>query len=140
MSLINILPTFNAFLNATAATLLIVGWRAIKQKRISLHRRAMQGAFLTSAVFLISYLLRTYLSGTHRFPGEGWFKLLYLFILFSHMILAVVMLPFIFRALYLAGRSRFLEHRRVARWALPMWIYTSITGVLVYLMLYHLAA
>lgn len=138
MSLIDALPTINALLNATAATLLFLGFWAIKQKKISLHRQAMQGAFLTSAVFLASYLTRAYLTGTHRFPGEGLLKLAYLAILFSHMILAVVMLPFIFRTLFLARKSRYVEHRRVARWTLPMWIYTSVTGVLVYLMLYHL--
>lgn len=139
MSLVNALPSFNAFLNATSATLLVVGFWAIKRKRLTLHRQAMQGAFVTSAVFLASYLLRTYLTGTHRFPGDGWLKLTYLVILFSHMILAVVMLPFIFRTLFLARKSRFREHRKVARWALPMWIYASVTGVLVYVMLYHLA-
>ncbi len=139
MSLVNALPSFNAFLNATAATLLVIGYLAVKKKNLALHKNAMQGAFITSAVFLASYLLRTYLTGTHRFPGDGWLKLVYLVILFSHMILAVVMLPFIFRTLFLARKSRFREHRKVARWTLPMWIYASITGVLVYVMLYHLA-
>lgn len=139
MSLVDALPTLNALLNATAATLLVVGFVAIKQKKIDLHRRAMQGAFLTSAVFLASYLTRTYLTGTHRFPGEGFLKLAYLGILFSHMILAVVMLPFIFRTLFLARKSRFAEHRKVAKITLPMWIYASVTGVVVYVMLYHLA-
>lgn len=139
MSFVNLLPSFNAFLNATAATLLVTGYVAVKKKNLALHSKAMQGAFITSAVFLASYLLRTYLTGTHRFPGDGWLKLLYLVVLFSHMILAVVMLPFIFRTLFLAKKSRFREHRKVAKWTLPMWIYASITGVLVYVMLYHLA-
>jgi len=138
MSLVNALPSFNAFLNATAAALLVVGYLAIRKKNLSLHRQAMQGAFVTSAIFLASYLLRTYLTGTHRFPGDGWLKLTYLVVLFSHMILAVVMLPFIFRTLFLARKSRFAEHRKVAKWTLPMWIYASVTGVLVYFMLYHL--
>lgn len=138
MSLIDALPSFNAFLNATAATLLVVGYVAIKKKNISLHRKTMWGAFVTSAVFLASYLVRAYLTGTHRFPGEGLLKVVYLVVLFSHMALAVVMLPFIFRTLFLAQRSRFQEHRKVAKWTLPMWIYASVTGVLVYFMLYHL--
>ena len=137
MNVIDALPSFNAFLNATAATLLVIGYRAVK-KNVSLHRKAMQGAFATSAIFLASYLVRTYLTGTHRFPGDGWLKVTYLVVLFSHMILAVVMLPFIFRTMFLAQRSRFQEHRKVAKWTLPMWIYASVTGVLVYFMLYHL--
>lgn len=138
MSIVDMLPTMNALLNATAASLLVLGFVAVKKKKIALHQRAMQGAFLTSAVFLVSYLTRAYLSGTHRFEGEGLLKLAYLGILFSHMILAVVMLPFIFRTLYLARNTRFVEHRKIAKLTLPMWIYTSVTGVLVYLMLYHL--
>ena len=97
----------------------------------------MQGAFITSAIFLVCYLTRFYLTGAHRFPGTGWLKIVYLTILFSHMVLAVVTVPLVLRTLYLARRARFREHRRIARFTFPVWMYVSVTGVVVYVMLYH---
>ena len=137
MSFADALPSINATLNGTSAALLFVGWRAIRTKKIPLHRFAMQGAFITSAIFLVCYLTRFYLTGAHRFPGTGWLKIVYLTILFSHMVLAVVTVPLVLRTLYLARRARFREHRRIARFTFPVWMYVSVTGVVVYVMLYH---
>jgi len=134
-----ILPAVNATLNGTSAVLLLVGWDAIKKKQIARHRFAMQAAFTTSAIFLVCYLTRVYLTGTHRFPGDGWLKTLYLTILFSHMVLAVATVPLVLRTLFLARRSRFIEHRKIARVTFPVWMYVSVTGVVVYVMLYHVA-
>jgi uncharacterized membrane protein YozB (DUF420 family) len=133
------LPALNACLNATSFVLLSLGYLFIRQRRVTLHLRCMLGALLASAVFLVGYLSRMALSGPHRFPGVGWVKTFYLALLFSHMVLAVVVLPLIFRALYLAAKQRFAEHRRITRWAWPIWMYVSLTGVVVYFMLYHLA-
>ena len=137
MSFADVLPSINATLNGTSAMLLFVGWRAIRTKKIPLHRFAMQGAFITSAIFLVCYLTRFYLTGAHRFPGTGWLKIVYLTILFSHMVLAVVTVPLVLRTLYLARRALFREHRRIARFTFPVWMYVSVTGVVVYVMLYH---
>jgi putative membrane protein len=139
MAFADVLPSVNATLNATSAVLLFVGWRAIREKRIAVHRFAMQAAFVTSAIFLVSYLTRFYLTGAHRFPGAGWLKVAYLAILFSHMVLAVVTVPLVLRTLYLARASRFVEHRKIAKFTFPVWMYVSVTGVIVYVMLYHVA-
>ncbi len=132
-------PAINAMLNGTSAVFLIAGFAAIRRRRIELHRTCMVAAVTTSSVFLASYLVRFATTGAHRYAGEGWDKGLYLVILFSHMVLAVVAVPLVLRALLLAHRKRFVQHRRVARWLWPIWIYVSLTGVAVYLMLYHLA-
>ena len=139
MAFADVLPSINATLNGTSAVLLFVGWRAIKTKKLSLHRFAMQGAFVTSTIFLVCYLTRFYLTGAHHFPGDGWLKVLYLSILFSHMVLAVATVPLVLRTLYLARASRFVEHRKIARFTFPVWMYVSVTGVVVYVMLYHVA-
>jgi putative membrane protein len=139
LSIVDALPTVNATLNGTSAVLLFVGWRAIKRRQVALHRFAMQSAFVTSAIFLVSYLTRFYLTGAHRFPGGGWLKLVYLTILFTHMILAVATVPLVLRTLFLARAARFIEHRKIARITFPVWMYVSVTGVVVYMMLYHLA-
>lgn len=133
-------PALNALLNATSAVLLALGWRAIKRRQVGRHWRLMVSAFVASTVFLISYLLRFYLSGTHRYPGDGWDKVVYLAILFSHMVLAAAVVPLALRSLYLGARKRYDRHRRLARWTLPIWMYVSVTGVIIYLMLYPLAA
>ena len=133
------LASVNATLNATSTVCLILGLVFVRRRQLELHRRAMWGAFGTSSLFLVGYLLRFYLSGTHRFPDVGAARTVYLAILFSHMILAVVALPLILRALFLATKKRFAEHRRIVRYAYPVWLYVSLTGVVVYAMLYHLA-
>jgi putative membrane protein len=94
---------------------------------------------VTSTIFLACYLTRVYLTGTHRYPGTGLMKAVYLAILLTHTILAMVTVPLVLRSLFLARRARFAEHRRIARYSLPVWLYVSVTGVVVYLMLYQLA-
>lgn len=135
-----ILPRVNATLNATCAVLLVMGRARIAKGERVPHSRFMLAAVVTSSVFLVSYLLRVYLTGTTRFVGAPWLRLSYLVLLLTHTIAAVVVLPFILRAFYLALNKRFAEHRRAARWAYPIWLYVSVTGVLVYVMLYHVAA
>ncbi len=131
-------PLLNACLNATSAILLFCGFRAIKLGRKAQHKRFMLGAFAASTVFLASYLLRFAISGTTRFPGEGGWKLAYLLVLGSHMFLAMGLLPMVLRTIWLPWTGRFTQHRKLARYTFPIWAYVSITGVAVYLMLYHL--
>ena len=139
MSLGEVLPSVNATLNGFSALWIVLGYRSIKKKYIPLHRFSMQAAFVTSSVFLICYLTRVYLTGTHRYPGGGWMRTLYLAILLTHTILAVVTVPLVLRSLFLARSGRFVEHRKIARYSLPVWLYVSVTGVVVYMMLYQLA-
>jgi putative membrane protein len=131
------LAAINAGLNSTSAVLLLFGWRAARARAIAIHRRCMVGALGVSALFLVSYLTRVALTGTHRYPGHGALKTLYLALLSSHMILAMVTPPLALRALYLALKQRFAEHRRLVRYTFPIWMYVSVTGVVVYWMLYH---
>lgn len=133
------LAPLNAILNASAGTLLFLGWRAIRRGDRQLHRRLMIAAVSVSAVFLVSYLSRVALTGTHRFPGEGWVRGLYLAILVSHTLLAVAAAPMVLRSLFLGVKGRFDDHRRIARITFPVWLYVSVTGVVVYLLLYQVA-
>ena len=131
-----IIPTINACLNATATILLALGFIAIKAGDKKKHERIMKLAVLVSAAFLTSYLYYHYNYDSYKFAGEGLWRVVYFFILISHIILAALQLPFIFRILWLAYKGREKEHARLAKWVWPVWMYTSITGVLVYLMLY----
>ncbi|MEE2827868.1 MAG: DUF420 domain-containing protein [Myxococcota bacterium] len=140
MTFIEALPSINAALNGTAAVLLFSGRIAIARKKETLHRACMVGAFLASAVFLVFYLYRFSQTGTHRFVGEEWIRITYLVILFSHMILAMVAVPLVLRTMWLAWKNRREAHRRLARWTFPIWAYVSVTGLVVYWMLYHLSA
>jgi putative membrane protein len=133
------LAPLNALLNATAGTLLFLGWRAIRRGDRELHRRLMVGAVSVSAVFLASYLTRVALTGTHRFPGDGGLRALYLAILASHTLLAVAAAPMALRSLFLGWTGRIEAHRRIARVTFPVWLYVSVTGVVVYLLLYQVA-
>jgi putative membrane protein len=133
-------PAINALLNATSAVFLFVGFWAIKQRKLELHKRCMLGAFASSSLFLASYLARFYMSGTHRYPGDGWDKALYLVILFSHMLLAAAVVPMVLRSIFLGLKDRRDQHRRIARWTWPIWVYVSVTGIVVYLMLYPIAS
>jgi putative membrane protein len=135
--LARILPVVNACLNGLSAVLLASGYRAIRRGERHIHGRLMVAAFSSSTVFLISYLTRYYVSGTHRFAGAGLWKAIYLVILFSHMLLAMAVVPLALRTLYLAARQRFEQHLKVARITFPLWMYVSVTGVVVYFMLYH---
>ncbi len=131
------LPTLNAALNGTSAVLLALGYLFIRRKKVDLHKACMVSAFVTSTLFLVSYLIYHYHAGSKPFPGEGWTRPVYFTILISHVILATVTLPLAIVTLARALRGRFEKHRRIARWALPIWLYVSVTGVVVYLMLYR---
>jgi putative membrane protein len=133
------LPSLNATLNAASAVLLFLGWRAIRAGRKELHRALMVAACGSSTLFLAGYLTRIALTGTHRFPGGGALRVAYLAVLASHTVLAALTLPLVLRTLQLSLTSRFAEHRRIARFTFPVWLYVSATGVAVYVMLYHLA-
>lgn len=132
-------PAINALLNATSGVFLFSGYIAMRRKNIPLHRQCMIAAFTASGVFLVSYIIRFAMTGAHPYPGDGLDRTIYLAILGSHSLLAVVALPMATRALYLGLRGRYASHRRLARWAWPVWAYVSVTGVIVYLMLYQLA-
>ena len=140
MTLPETLAFVNACLNATAATLLVTARAMIKQKRVETHRKLMIAAVATSCVFLVSYVTRMSIAGDTRFEGEGPIRWLYLAILASHVLLAMVSVPLILRTLYLGLRRRFQPHRGIARFTYPIWVYVSVTGVVVYLMLYHYPA
>lgn len=131
-------PALNASLNATTALLLVTGWFLIKSGRREAHRWTMVAAFLCSAVFLACYLWYHFHVGSVRFQKTGWIRPVYFTILLTHTVLAVLVLPVILRTLYLAAKERFEEHRAAARWAFPIWLYVSVTGVTVYWMLYRL--
>jgi putative membrane protein len=132
-----ILPSVNAGLNSLSAICLLAGRYFIAHKQITAHRRAMLSACVVSALFLVCYLIRVVLTGTHRFPGEGLWRAVYLVILSTHMLLAVVVPVLALRAVQLAWQSRIEAHRRIVRYAYPIWLYVSVTGVIVYAMLYH---
>lgn len=131
-------PGLNASLNATTALLLLTGWGLIKTGRREAHRWTMVAAFLCSTLFLACYLYYHFHVGSVRFQKTGPIRTVYFTILLSHTILAVAVLPLILRTLFLAAKGRFEEHRRAARWAFPVWLYVSVTGVTVYWMLYRL--
>lgn len=131
------LAAVNASLNATSAAALVVGLVLIRRRNAHAHRRAMLTAVAASAIFLIFYVTRVALTGTHEFAGEGTARVVYLSVLFSHMVLAVLVLPFVLRLLWLVRTRRFHDHARLARWVFPVWAYVSVTGLLVYLLLYQ---
>ena len=132
-------PALNAALNGTCAVLLVLGRIAIARREIDRHRKLMVAAFATSTVFLISDLIRFATTGSHKYPGDGLDKVFYLVVLFSHMVLAVVLVPLVLRALMFALRGQYDRHLRVVKWGWPIWMYVSVTGVIVYVMLYHYA-
>jgi len=134
---LSILPTLNAILNGTSAVLLTVGYLLIRNHKVQAHRIAMTLAFLTSTLFLGSYLFYHAHHGATRFAGTGWVRPIYFTILISHTFLAIVIVPLALRTLYLALNSRFQEHQWIARRTLPLWLYVSVTGVVVYWMLYQ---
>jgi putative membrane protein len=132
------LPALNAILNGTSAVLLACGWVAIRRRRIAVHRACMLGAFSVSVLFLVSYVVYHALAGSRPFTGQGWIRPVYFAILISHVVLAAAMVPFVLTTLYRALGADFPRHVRLARVTLPVWIYVSVTGVLVYLILYRL--
>lgn len=138
MSIDTALATFDAVANATAAILVFIAWRAIKHKKVTLHKRLMIAAVVVSAAFLTSYLLRHILYGPTHFTGQGATRVAYFSLLATHASLAALVPFLVLRTLYLGLKRRFPSHRKIARWTFPVWAYVSVTGVLVYLALYHL--
>jgi putative membrane protein len=132
------LAPLNAILNGTATVLLIAGYVFIKRKQVAAHRACMIAALIVSAVFLTSYLIYHYHVGEVRFSGEGWVRPLYFLILIPHVTLAGLIVPLALTTAYFALKGRFPSHRRIARWTWPLWIYVSVTGVIIYFMLYQL--
>ena len=133
------LPHLNAGLNATCTVLLMFGFLAIRAGRTTTHRRLMLSAFGCSVCFLISYLIRFALTGDHPYPGDGWDRIFYLVLLVSHVSLAALV-PFLaIRTLYLGLKGHIKSHRKWARFTFPIWMYVSVTGIMVYVMLYHIA-
>ena len=132
------LPALNAALNTTSFILLSTGYYFIRRKRISAHRTCMIGALVASALFLTSYLIYHYNHPTTMFAGTGWIRTLYFVILFSHVVLAVVILPLVLVTVTRALRRNYQSHARIARITFPLWLYVSVTGVVVYLMLYRM--
>jgi putative membrane protein len=131
------LPAVNAVLNGVSATLLISGFIAIRKGNRRTHRALMLSALGVSILFLVSYLYYHSQAGTTRFTAQGWVRSVYFIILGSHTILAVLIVPLVIATLYFAIRENFERHRRLARIALPTWLYVSVTGIVVYLMLYQ---
>lgn len=127
----------NASLNGTSAVLLAAGYVAIRSGKVQVHKRLMLAAFAVSSAFLLSYLLYHYRVGHVAFQGQGWIRPVYFALLISHTILAAVIVPLILITLRRAWLERFDRHRVIARWTLPLWFYVSVTGVIVYLMLYR---
>lgn len=138
MITISDLPTVNATLNTISTVLLIIGFLMIRRRNIVAHRNCMIAAFVVSGLFLTSYLIYHYYAGSTPFEGSGWIRSVYFAVLIPHIILAAAILPLALTTLYFALRKRFTKHRRIARWTLPIWLYVSVTGIIVYWMLYHL--
>lgn len=132
------LAPLNAILNGCATVLLLAGFVFVKSGWVRAHRACMLAAMGFSAAFLTSYLVYHYNVGNVHFSGEGWVRSLYFAILIPHVILAAVIVPLIFATIGFALRGNFKRHRRIARWTWPLWMYVSVTGVIVYLMLYRL--
>ena len=135
---LTILPALNALLNLMSATCLIFGFKDIRRGNRVRHKKMMLSALLFSFLFLVSYLTYHAFHGDTLFQGEGWVRPLYFFILISHIILSVVVLPLVLTTVFFAATGNFIMHPKIARITLPLWMYISVTGVLVYLMLYHL--
>ena len=135
---LNYFPALNASLNGTTAVLLVIGWFLIRAGKREAHRWTMVSAFLVSSVFLACYLWYHGHHGVTHYQGTGLMRPVYFTILGTHTVLAVLVLPMILRTLYLAANERFEEHKKAARWAFPVWLYVSVTGVAVYWILYRL--
>ncbi len=131
------LPAINATLNGIATVLLSSGYVAIRLGRKELHKALMISALVVSAAFLACYLIYHYHAGSKPFPDLGWIKTVYLVILIPHIILAAVMVPMILKTFWHAFRGEWESHKKIARWTFPIWMYVSLTGVVIYLMLYQ---
>jgi putative membrane protein len=133
---VSALPAVNAWLNGASAVLLTAGWAFVRRRRIAAHRACMLGAFCVSVLFLLSYVTYHALAGSRPFAGQGWTRWVYFPILITHVVLAAAMVPFVLTTLYRALGADFARHARLARFTLPVWLYVSVTGVVVYCMLY----
>ncbi len=134
----SILPAMNALLNGTSAILLTVGYVCIRRRKVTAHKTCMRTAFVVSSLFLVSYLLHHYQVGSVPFLGRGWPRSLYFALLIPHVVLAAFVVPLALTTIHRGWKSRLEQHVRIARWTLPIWLYVSVSGVLLYWMLYHL--
>jgi uncharacterized membrane protein YozB (DUF420 family) len=132
------LPAVNATLNAISAVLLVIGYVLVRQRKLEQHRRVMIAAFSTSVLFLICYLIYHVNVGSKPFPGQGPIRSVYFFILITHIVLAALVPPMAIITLVRGLRARYDSHMKLARWTLPIWLYVSVTGVIVYVMLYQM--
>jgi uncharacterized membrane protein YozB (DUF420 family) len=132
------LPALNAFLNGSAGVFLLFGFVFIRRKNVPAHRKCMLCAVTCSVLFLISYLTYHLQAGTTYFREPAWFRPIYRTLLFSHLILAIVIVPLVITTLTLAMKTRFDVHRKIARWTWPLWMYVSVTGVMIYFLLYKI--
>lgn len=140
---VSALPLVNACLNALSATLLVAGWFLVRRRRFAAHVACMLGAFAVSTVFLLSYVTYHYYAGSRPFTGQGWIRPVYFTLLLSHIVLAATIVPLALTTIYrgwraFAQRQPFDRHTRIGRWTLPIWLYVSVTGVLVYWLLHRL--
>jgi putative membrane protein len=129
------MPAVNACFNATSATLLVSAWVAIRRGNREIHKRLVVAAFACSALFLVGYVAYHAVHGDTKYPGVGWDKTLYLVILASHIVLSMSVVPLALTCFWLAYREKFATHKKVARWAMPIWLYVSVTGVVIYFFL-----
>lgn len=132
------LPALNATLNGIATLLLTLGWVFVRRRDLVKHRLCMIGALVASAAFLASYVVYHYHAGSRPFPHEGPIRMVYFVILITHVILAAAIVPLVLMTVSRAFREQFARHRAIARWTLPLWLYVSVTGVIVYWMLYQM--
>jgi putative membrane protein len=135
---VSALPTLNAALNATSAVLLVAGFVFIRRRNERAHLTCMVSAVAVSTVFLASYVVYHYHAGSRPFTGQGWIRPVYFFLLVTHIVLAAGIVPLALTTLYRAWRAEFARHARLARWTLPIWLYVSVTGVAVYVLLHRL--
>ena len=133
------LPGVNASLNSASALFLISGYLLIRNKKVAAHKACMVSAVVASSLFLVSYLVYHYQVGSVPFKGTGWIRAVYFTILISHTALAALIVPLVLITLRRAVTGNFVRHKRIARWTFPLWLYVSVTGVIVYVMLYHFA-
>ena len=134
----SLLPHLNAALNATSGALLLAGFYFIRRRNVPAHRACMAAALAVSGLFLVSYVVYHYNYGSVRFTGQGAIRTFYFAVLVTHVILAAAIVPLVVMTVRRALGGDFARHRKIARWTYPLWLYVSVTGVIVYLMLYHL--
>lgn len=132
---LSFMPALNAALNTTSATCLVLAYRAIRRKDVARHRMLVVTAFVASALFLVGYVVYHYVHGDTRYPGTGALRVVYLGILLSHVLLSMAVVPLVLTSFYFALRGSFERHRKIARVTLPIWLYVSVTGVVIFLML-----